>query len=311
LARSVARAGRSKAWIDGRMATVGALAEAAGGLIELHGQHQHQALVHVEAQRRALDGFAGIDLSGLHRAPEPPAQPARPTSWPPWAAMPAPGPEKSTSSATRSTRSTRRGSRTSTRTGASRPKRTGWPAASAHRQAAAAALAAVSGPDDASALDRLAEAAQSLSGRAPLEPRSRSGCGRSWPRSPTWPPNCAPVVETWDDDPATPGGGARPPAAAPPVPAQVRGHPRRGPGVRRGGPGPPGLHRGRGAAGHRPRRDDRCRPPRWRRPRPRWPGPPGGRPGTGRPDRVHPVGPWPCPRPALPSPSTGPGRPTR
>ncbi len=68
LARSVARAGRSKAWIDGRMATVGALAEAAGGLIELHGQHQHQALVHVEAQRRALDTFAGIDLSDLRRA---------------------------------------------------------------------------------------------------------------------------------------------------------------------------------------------------------------------------------------------------
>ncbi len=45
LARAVPRRGRSRAWIDGRMATVGALAEAAGGLVELHGQHQHQSLV--------------------------------------------------------------------------------------------------------------------------------------------------------------------------------------------------------------------------------------------------------------------------
>src|ERR1700730_16560822 len=35
LARSVARAGRSKAWIDGRMVPMGALAEAASGLVEL------------------------------------------------------------------------------------------------------------------------------------------------------------------------------------------------------------------------------------------------------------------------------------
>ena len=61
------RGGRSRAWIDGRMATVGALAEVAGRLIELHGQHQHQSLVHTEAQRRALDAFGGIDLDELGR----------------------------------------------------------------------------------------------------------------------------------------------------------------------------------------------------------------------------------------------------
>ncbi len=62
LARSVARAGRSKAWIDGRAAPVGALTEAATGLLELHGQHQHRTLVVPEAQRRALDAFGAIDL---------------------------------------------------------------------------------------------------------------------------------------------------------------------------------------------------------------------------------------------------------
>src|SRR5665213_4065928 len=65
LARTVARAGRSKAWVDGRMVPVGALAEAAAGLIELHGQHQHRAQVVPEAQRRALDAFGSIDTGPL------------------------------------------------------------------------------------------------------------------------------------------------------------------------------------------------------------------------------------------------------
>src|ERR1700677_4220327 len=38
LARSVVRGGRSRAWVDGRMASVAPLAEAAAGLLELHGQ---------------------------------------------------------------------------------------------------------------------------------------------------------------------------------------------------------------------------------------------------------------------------------
>ncbi len=68
LARSVARAGRSKAWIDGRAAPVGALTEAATGLLELHGQHQHRTLVVPEAQRRALDAFGAIDTGPLESA---------------------------------------------------------------------------------------------------------------------------------------------------------------------------------------------------------------------------------------------------
>lgn len=63
LARSVPAEGRSKAWVDGRMAPVGALGEAAAELVEIHGQHEHRALVTAVAQRNVLDAFAGTDLS--------------------------------------------------------------------------------------------------------------------------------------------------------------------------------------------------------------------------------------------------------
>ncbi len=68
LARTVARSGRSRAWIDGRMASIGALEELASGLVELHGQHLHRALVRPDAQRRALDHYAGTDLEPLRSA---------------------------------------------------------------------------------------------------------------------------------------------------------------------------------------------------------------------------------------------------
>ncbi len=63
LARSVPAEGRSKAWVDGRMAALGALGEAASELVEIHGQHEHRALVTAAAQRDVLDSFAGTDLS--------------------------------------------------------------------------------------------------------------------------------------------------------------------------------------------------------------------------------------------------------
>ncbi|HEY1652733.1 MAG TPA: DNA repair protein RecN [Acidimicrobiales bacterium] len=62
LARSVAAEGRSKAWVDGRMAPVGGLGEAAAELVEIHGQHEHRALVTPGAQRNVLDAFAETDL---------------------------------------------------------------------------------------------------------------------------------------------------------------------------------------------------------------------------------------------------------
>ena len=63
LTRSVPAEGRSRAWVDGRMAPLGALGEAASELVEIHGQHEHRALVAPAAQRNVLDAFAGTDLS--------------------------------------------------------------------------------------------------------------------------------------------------------------------------------------------------------------------------------------------------------
>ncbi len=68
LARVVPRTGRSRAYVDGRMATAGALAERGRALVDLLGQHAHQALLTAAAQRQALDRAAGIDLAPLRRA---------------------------------------------------------------------------------------------------------------------------------------------------------------------------------------------------------------------------------------------------
>jgi DNA repair protein RecN (Recombination protein N) len=68
LARAIARQGRSRAWIDGRMAPVSALAEAGARLVDLHGQHAHQSLLDPALQRRSLDLFSAIDLAPLTEA---------------------------------------------------------------------------------------------------------------------------------------------------------------------------------------------------------------------------------------------------
>jgi DNA repair protein RecN (Recombination protein N) len=65
LARSVPADGRSRAWIDGRMAPVTALAERGAPLVDIHGQHDHQSLLTPAAQTRALDAYAGTDLAPL------------------------------------------------------------------------------------------------------------------------------------------------------------------------------------------------------------------------------------------------------
>jgi DNA repair protein RecN (Recombination protein N) len=59
LARVVPRDGRSRAYLDGRLATVGELAEAGRALVDLHGQHAHQSLLDPAVQRGALDRYAG------------------------------------------------------------------------------------------------------------------------------------------------------------------------------------------------------------------------------------------------------------
>ncbi|MGH8988446.1 MAG: AAA family ATPase, partial [Acidimicrobiales bacterium] len=68
LSRSVPESGRSRAWVDGRMASVGALGDLGAGLVDIHGQHDQQSLLGVAGQRAALDAFAGSDLVPLAAA---------------------------------------------------------------------------------------------------------------------------------------------------------------------------------------------------------------------------------------------------
>ncbi|MCB1016555.1 MAG: AAA family ATPase, partial [Acidimicrobiales bacterium] len=66
--RVIPREGRSRAYIDGRLATVAALAELGAELVDLHGQHAHQSLLSPSVQRRSLDRFGSVDLAPLHDA---------------------------------------------------------------------------------------------------------------------------------------------------------------------------------------------------------------------------------------------------
>src|SRR5438552_2765843 len=71
LARVVPLDGRSRAYVDGRLATVGELAEVGARLVDLHGQHAHQSLLAPAIQRAALDRFAGAPATDplvAHRA---------------------------------------------------------------------------------------------------------------------------------------------------------------------------------------------------------------------------------------------------
>ena len=68
VARAIPRNGRSRAYVDGRLATAQVMAELGVELVDLHGQHAHQSLLAQAAQRDALDTFAGVDLGPLTEA---------------------------------------------------------------------------------------------------------------------------------------------------------------------------------------------------------------------------------------------------
>lgn len=59
LRREVSASGRSRVWINGRAATVALLNELGMYLVDLHGQHEHQSLLHQRHQRSLLDAYAG------------------------------------------------------------------------------------------------------------------------------------------------------------------------------------------------------------------------------------------------------------
>ncbi len=62
--------GRARAWINGSPVTAGVLAEIGRLLVNLHGQHEAQALLDTESQRAILDAFAeaGDDTAGVRAA---------------------------------------------------------------------------------------------------------------------------------------------------------------------------------------------------------------------------------------------------
>ncbi|HEX7095508.1 MAG TPA: DNA repair protein RecN [Acidimicrobiales bacterium] len=66
--RVVPRDGRSRCYLDGRLATVSALAELGEQLVDLHGQHAHQSLLSPSVQRAALDRYGAVPVGELTEA---------------------------------------------------------------------------------------------------------------------------------------------------------------------------------------------------------------------------------------------------
>jgi DNA repair protein RecN (Recombination protein N) len=59
--REVSSSGRSRAFVDGALVSSAQLREATGPLVDLHGQHEHQALLAPQHHLRLLDRFASLD----------------------------------------------------------------------------------------------------------------------------------------------------------------------------------------------------------------------------------------------------------
>jgi len=73
LRRVLDAGGRSRAFINGAAVTQQQLREAGAFLLDIHGQHAHQALLRADAQRTLLDGYAGLgaqaeNVAALYRA---------------------------------------------------------------------------------------------------------------------------------------------------------------------------------------------------------------------------------------------------
>ena len=59
--REITPEGRSRAFLNDTAVTVGALKEVGEHLVDLHGQHQHQSLLHPRNHLYLLDSYAGLD----------------------------------------------------------------------------------------------------------------------------------------------------------------------------------------------------------------------------------------------------------
>lgn len=65
LRRVIPADGRSRAYIDGHLATAAALEELGRDLVDLHGQHTHQSLLRGPIQRSVLDSFGAVDTATM------------------------------------------------------------------------------------------------------------------------------------------------------------------------------------------------------------------------------------------------------
>lgn len=68
VARVIPADGRSRAYVNGRLATVGNLSDLGERCVDLHGQHSHQSLLSAAEQRDALDRYCHTDLGPLRDA---------------------------------------------------------------------------------------------------------------------------------------------------------------------------------------------------------------------------------------------------
>ena len=59
--REITAQGRSRAFVNGALATAGALKDLSARLIELHGQHEHQTLLDPSTHLALVDTFGGLD----------------------------------------------------------------------------------------------------------------------------------------------------------------------------------------------------------------------------------------------------------
>jgi DNA repair protein RecN (Recombination protein N) len=58
--REISRTGRGKCWVNGGLSTLAVLEELGQELIDLHGQHEHQSLLHRSRQRDLLDAWGSL-----------------------------------------------------------------------------------------------------------------------------------------------------------------------------------------------------------------------------------------------------------
>ncbi len=66
--RTVQREGRSRAWVNGALATAAQLQQATRGLLDISGQHEHVGLLDPQTHLDLLDGYARLSRAGYEAA---------------------------------------------------------------------------------------------------------------------------------------------------------------------------------------------------------------------------------------------------